>query len=356
MLITVKRMLSILIMTLVLSLGLGCSLDDGSDNNDSGNDGSDKNNENVFTFVLDEISEEIFYDSSLTMTMNEWFFQISEPNSISYDAWSAREKIYMYKDEKLETPFTGSDMVNENTVIYTEFHYNDYGKKTGEISGTITLTDISNPVPKVWIRNYKFTENSPPWWWLNAKIDMGEVNGASATLNWSIPVYEKIYDNWGFVPGKQSNFELLVLPAGGKLGYEVSVPGIKTINDPNENIGSLGTVSIKGVSVSGTINVTVNGEPVPYIEISIMDEGNALLNIAYLSPTGPETSWSVQIASFTATKKLKFNILGYNKSNPVPGMSGVEIWIDELYEPSPALQISNAGASGIMIDLGDQNW
>ena len=270
----IKRMWIILTIVLVLGLGVGCPLDSTPADTYAG-----------YSYALDELEEGIFYRSSLTMTLNDWFLKVTNP-SITYDAWSQREGL-MYKDNKMKMPFAGSDIVNENTVIYIDFPINGYGKKIGVLTGTITLNDIPGPAaPKVWIRNYRFANNSPAEWWFAGKVNMSNVDSTTATLNWTIPVYEQYEEGWGFLPNLQSRFSILVLPAGGMKGYEVSIPTPKIIDNANSNVGSLGPVSIKGITLSGTINVTYDGEPVPFVEMSILDGGNALLNTAHFSPSG----------------------------------------------------------------------
>ena len=332
--IVMKRMCSILIIALVLGVSTGCPLNTGNIENA------------VYSYNIDELAEGIFYSPFQTMTMNEWFLMVPNP-PISYDAWSQQSGLQIFMDKELKTPFTGSDTINENTVFHTDFPLNDYGKKTGIITGTITLTDIPSLTPKVWIHSI-----SPGRWWFIGKLNLGEINGSSAMFNWAIPVYEPRFEGWGFKSETESQFELFILPGGGKLGYIVSVPAKKIISNANSDTGSLGTVSIKGVTISGTINVTYNGEPVPYVEISIIDDGGALLNIAYSSSSGSNIPWSATLAPSSTPKRIEFQIYAFSKSSPTAS----DILFDEYYVPDPIIYLSNQDLPGILIDLGDLGY
>jgi hypothetical protein len=282
----------------------------------------------------------IFNSPTHTMTLNEWYRQARFWENISFDQWSQREGKYLYKEKELQTRFTGSDMVNENTVVYGDFaDFFLVGKKIGNITGSITLTNIIDPTPKVWIRRYKEGE---PWWFVG-KINMSEVTGTQATLNWSIPVYEQYFE-----PPVTNRFTLYVLPYRSNYGLEVSIPTPKTINNANMDVGSLGTVSIKGVNLRGTINVSYNGKPVPYVMLlAIREAGTAIQDTYFYSP-GPNTPWSMVLEPFSSERKISFQIFGFSKENPTTA----DMLFDE-YADYPAINVTTQDVSGIVLDLGN---
>jgi hypothetical protein len=230
-------------------------------------------------------------------------------------------------------------MVNENTVIYCDFAFHWRGEKIGNITGSITLTDITSPTPKVWIQSYKEGE----YWRFTGKINMSEVTG-TATLNWSIPVYELF-----FTPPVEYRFSLFVLPNGSKsdYGFEVPIQTTKTIN-ANTNVGNLGTVSIKGVTLSGTINVTYNGEPVPYVELLIIRQAGTAIRIISFSSPGPNTPWSVILEPVSYQRDIEFHIHGYSKENPV----AADMLIDTQAN-YPVINVTTQDVSDIVLDLGN---
>jgi hypothetical protein len=326
-----KRLLSILAIVLALGFGVGCELSSGNDDEDG-----------VYSYNLDEMYQGVFNSPSHAMALNDWYRQARFWENRSFDQWSQSEEKYLYKEKELQTRFTGSDMVNEDTIVYCDFaDFHWAGKKIGDITGTITLTNIFSPTPKVWIRRYKEGE---PWWFVG-KINISKVTGTEATLDWSIPVYE-LYFN----PPVESRFALFVLPNGSKsdYGYDVPIPIVKTIN-ANTNVGNLGTVSIKGVAVSGTLSVTYNGKPVPYVELLIVRQAGRDIQMASFSSPGPDTPWSVILESVDYQRYVEFKIFGYSKENPTAG----DIIIDTTAN-IPARNVTNQDISGLVLDFG--NW
>jgi len=264
----------------------------------------------IYSYSLDEIRGGLFGAMSPTMTLNEWCLLVTGTSPKSYDEL-VREGFALYKDINLETAFTGTDVIDESTIIYCDSSINNQGKKIGEITGTITLTDIPHPdTTRVYISSYSYSGWPSNWWELNRKINLSDITGTSATVNWSLPVYKS------FNPPSQATFELIVLPGDSLISYEVSVPTRKTISDANANVGDLGTVSIKGVTLSGTITVAHNGEPVPYVEIFARYPVEGVLGRTCLYSPGPDKPWSV---TFGPNKnkdiEMEFQVFGYSGKN-----------------------------------------
>jgi hypothetical protein len=172
-------------------------------------------------------------------------------------------------------------------------------------------------------------------------MDMSGVTGTSATLNWSLPVYES------FKPPSQAAFSVIVLPGDSLNAYTVAVPTPKAISDVNANVGNLGTVSVRGVTLSGTINVTYNGQLVPYIEIYAIDDGSALLGTTCLFSPEPDAAWSVTFGSINSNKTVTFQVFGYSEKNGT-------ILVDKYATTnSPVRVIDNQSVPGIVLDVGD---
>jgi len=325
----------VLMLVLALGLGTGCDLATSPGDDDGDNEIAE------YSYNVDEITPELFGKMSPTMTMNEWYKATRPP-------WEA-SKSYdnsLYKDEKRKSPFAGSDIVDEKTVIFCNYSFNGQGKKTGEITGTITLGDIPFPAAtKVYIRSSSYNGYPENWWSLNRKIDMSNVTGTGATLDWSLPVYETLK------PNSQATFSLLVLPGDSLNTYTVSVPTQKIISGANATVGNLGTVSVKGVTLSGTITVTLNGQPAPYIEIYANFPVQGPLGITCLSSPEPDAPWSVTFGPDTNKNKLiEFRVYFYSGKNG-------DYLFDELVSVDPPVLIENNESKlGIVLDVGDVSY
>jgi len=328
-----KKIRCVLTIALALGLAAGCSCSSSTSASKSTSippalpDG-------VFSYNLDELMSGVFNSLTPTMTLNEWFNTITP---WSYERWAQKEGTYFYRDQTLKTPFSGSDMVDETTVVYCNHSFNGGGKQLGAITGKITLTDIPDPAAKVYIHNYG------KGWWFNGKIAMSKVSGTSGTFDWSAPLYEE-YSTLN----SRTGFALSILPGGSRYAYEVIVPAFKLIRDANTNVGKLGTVSIKGVTLSGTVNAAYNGKPVPHVEIHADNPASGTLNIAYLSSPGPDAPWAMVLGASAAPREIAFRVIGCSK----------EKWTakDILFDTTEALApifISSQSVGGIVLDLGN---
>lgn len=167
----------------------------------------------------------------------------------------------LYKDEALTNPFSGSDRLFANTPIYSEVNLMDDSKPPiGEISGTITLIDV--PSPETWVSISVKNTDDGNWWWSNGGFRWWDNNsqiklssGNYTNISWSIPIYE----DDRFSPSN-GNFTLYVY-ADITGSFWVDIPITPYIGNVNTDGINLGTVSIKSITLNGTINVTHNGQP-----------------------------------------------------------------------------------------------
>ncbi|GBU29162.1 hypothetical protein R84B8_02726 [Treponema sp. R8-4-B8] len=297
----------------------------------------------AYSYTVDEFQGGIFNDMSPALTMNDWFLSITYPAS-NYDSWTGNQNVFVYKDNKLKNPFSGSDSINEDSVFYCEKSLNGQGKKTGQITGKITLTDIPSPGTKVQIRAYSFSQYPASWWNLYKKINMSSVTGASAALNWSLPVYET------FKPNTETAFELIVLPGDSLNTYTITVPDKILLSDINESAINIGEVSIRGVNLSGTININYDGNPVPYLELYAIYPVQGVLNITCLSSPEPNTPWSLTYGeNKNPIVDIVFKITGYSQKNPTSDYLLFDISVKDVN-----LSVTNnQNISEIVINIGD---
>jgi hypothetical protein len=290
-------------------------------------------NKYVFSVKLGDLDDMAFEDSA-NMTLDAWCIEVIGMNYAGFLSESGY--VPFYKNKELTQPFSGTDMVNAGTVIYTEYSIGGgRGEKIGEITGTITLTDISNPPPKVYIR-------AASWYtsFSTSRSEIKGITGTSGTFNWSIPVYE----NDRFEPG-EIYFQLWVRTGASRDdGFSIDIPTTIDIDTLDAAVGSLGTVSIASITLSGTITVTNNGNPVPRVEIEVVSESTwDQLGGTSLTSPGSNAAWSITIPVLDTPDEIYFRIRGYT-SNGDPTL-------DENYYPETPIEVWNENKSGIVLSL-----
>jgi hypothetical protein len=258
-----------------------------------------------------------------------------------YDAWVKAGNGALYKDKALSQEYQGSDLLKADSIIYSNSSLNGQGQKIGAVTGTIRLTNIPSEKFKLYL-----SANAENW---SSQGTVTLINPVeeSKNMSWSFPVYGKQVNSWGtfgFEPSETS-FSLLILSEKAQNGYEVSIAATKKINNANEKLGSLGTVSIKGVRLSGTINVMYNGEPVPYIEIYAIWDVQGALEMTYLLSPGPNEPWSILLEESNVNRDITFQIFGTTKQD----YTATDILIDRFV--SEAIYVSNTDVANIIIDL-----
>jgi hypothetical protein len=179
----------------------------------------------------------------------------------------------IYKDEACTQEFQGGDRVGPDTTVYAMIPIESLfpggpppvvNQQIGQISGSITLTDIPTPRPGV-VRIY--AENSlHEHYILSDWIDLSEASGSSGTVDWTIPFYEgdeessfwtglsgmqNIIFGVGWVPGEYESW----------VSVEIGSASLDMTNKDNVAAGHLGTASLATVSLGGTISLNVSGMP-----------------------------------------------------------------------------------------------
>jgi hypothetical protein len=212
----------------------------------------------------------------------------------------------------------------------------DSNPQIGEITGTITLTDVPNPAPQVYISVSGY-EESNGWQSNISQINLDSDNYTN--ISWSIPVYR---DNY-FIPS-DGNFCLHIQQPDSDDGFNIYIQTpTPYISNANNDVGSLGSVSLKTITLSGTINVTFDDEIVPYVEIGA--ETSQYSWISYTRITSPSSgaSWSIKMPGFSSPTQISFRVIGYDSNNKL-------LFNKVVYEEA---SVHNTDKSGININLGN---
>jgi len=248
----------------------------------------------------------------------------------------------LYKDETLKKKFRGNDILYANTPIFSKFKLKgDSNLQIGQISGTITLTDVPTPAPRVYIDVKDIDDDGNGWWirggsqWFDNGTQINLSSGNYTNISWSIPIYE----NDHFSPSN-GNFTLYVRNDKDiNNSFSVDVPFTPYIDNANADGINLGTVSIKSITLSGMINITHNGHPVKYVNIWARNINGELIGLAFLDEPTPTMSWSMTVQAIT---DVFFDVDG----------CGNDEWYFSKENITP-INVNNQDKSGIALNVGD---
>jgi hypothetical protein len=207
--------------------------------------------------------------------------------------------------------------------------------KIGEIKGTITLTNIPNPAPKVYISARDFNNK---WHSKDSQIKLDSVTGTSADINWSIP----IYDNDDFKPSEV--YFNLWIEVSEDNGFGIQIPVILFIPGANANAGDLGSVSLRYITLSGTLNVTYDWQQVPRVRIEAGDEYGDPYNYTQLASPGPNAPWSITLPAFNYPTPVYFRVYGYPAN-------GNETLFEKSVQPNPLVSAHNQNIPNISLNV-----
>jgi hypothetical protein len=208
----------------------------------------------------------------------------------------------------------------------------DSNPQIGEITGTITLTDVPNPAPQVYIS----VSGGEGWWQSNiSRINLD--SGNYTDISWAIPIYK---DNY-FSPS-DGNFCLYIQQedSGFNIYIQTSTPYISNAND---DVGSLGSVSLKTITLSGTINVTYEDKIVPYVEIGAETPEHSWISYTRITSPSSGASWSIKLPGFSTSTQVSFRVIGYDSNNEL-------LFNKDGYGET---SVQNADKSGINLNLGN---
>jgi len=215
----------------------------------------------------------------------------------------------------------------------------------GIISGTITLTDVPNPAPNVQLSVSGNDYYSGSYWNGNTYLTLS--GSGTQTVNWSIPIRG---DN--FSPSNGS-FSLNVTTSDSdRFSFQISATNPINISSANTSGINLGTVSLKTLTLKGTINVTYKGQLVPYVYITAYIYPNAGGSVSLNLPSAG-TSWQITMPASTSDSPEEVTIgvlgLGLGESESYSFIKG------DVIPTSGTVMVSknDTEKTGIVLDLGN---
>jgi hypothetical protein len=228
----------------------------------------------------------------------------------------------------------------------------DYdNSKTGAITGTITITDIpssassANSAPKLYISVSGYDDEHCKWWhsWESSQINFLNTSVVS-NASWSIPIHE----DRGFFPSNGTFILFVNIESADSNGwFNIDIPITPYINSVNDNVGSLGTVSINYITLSGNINVTFDGQTVPNVLIDAYTKDDwigAFVGYAHIISPSASASWSIPILVLDSLTQVVFRVSGYSDDWKL-------LFCEDI--STPTVNAYNQDISGITINLGN---
>jgi hypothetical protein len=226
----------------------------------------------------------------------------------------------------------------QTSVSYADFE-DLRGAQVGQISGTVTLTDVPAGA-KVSIRARVYRSGG------GDDFDTSSYPVNLSTGEWTILLYEKNFRNGpaDSVTGwKDVDFTLSIdLANGNYYRLEDLTKTLELTDKTDIPAGNIGARSLKAVTLSGTITVTYNGQPVPQVDINAYGGGHSGYK-SLASPTA-NASWSITMPAFESPTDVVINVYGSDSN-----------W-DQLFSRSNAKTVSGVSTtnqSNIVINLGN---
>jgi len=265
----------------------------------------------------------------------------------------------LYRNERLTQKFTGDDILFANTQIFSEFKLFGGGSprlQLGAISGNITLANVGSPAPRVFLKAGAEGGASNSQWWSD-RTELVPSSGSYANISWLIPIFR----DTGFFASPDAKFVLIVQPGGNADEFEIKVPVSPPISINNENTSGvrLGTVSIKTVTLSGTITVTrgnANAQvPVPYVQIvaaeTVKDSSGWVIGdwIGTVDLENPAANapWSLVLRPSDTTATVALIVYGFQDSQ-----RSVKLFYKERTEETEIIKVTQVPTT-ITINLGN---
>jgi hypothetical protein len=326
----------------------------------------------VYSMKLGDVSDVTF---TANMTLND-FLQVATASMpggpYNYENWKTAMKEMMeeeegdyfntkialdytlYKDQACTQPFTGSDRVNANTVIYCKAPLGGSGndgpddiEAAGYITGTISFTGYTGTRPEVRINAESDFQSGGGYGWVD---DRGSSYTVNAGGSFSIPFVQDFLS--ALQSGQRTLRFSLYIGSGGNQ-YSKTLESTKTVtagqlSGGNLNIGSIGPVSLASITLNGTIIVTVNSQPVPRVQIdayTVTPQGfPTFIGSARVNNPSTNASWSLPMAPLASPAEVRLDVTGYDSN-----------W-NRIFRRENAQTVSgvhNTDKTGIAINLGN---
>ena len=197
----------------------------------------------VFSVKIDDLFamfeknyEDVF--GSTSPTLDDLIFLMSN-DEFDYNGIKAAQGVQLFKNEALTIEFSGSDTIDQDTIIYAAFPFwlmaREGGGSIGEIYGTITFTNIPNDLREIWLSVKNDDDGSP--FDCGVKLDLSEYTEGEP-LYFTIPIYKDM----DYESGRYCVFQIKVEFQDAHERVFTFSP--TTTDDLNWNVHDLGTVDL----------------------------------------------------------------------------------------------------------------
>jgi hypothetical protein len=264
--------------------------------------------------IIQEMSQG-YINNYAAFKANKQILSYMLPNSDDYVNLNFLN-VALYKNEACTQEFSGTDQIGKDTVVYTKFPFADImgggggGNKVeaaGYVNGTVTFTGYSGQRPEIQIRGTYTSQG------IGSPIDgSGRGYEVNSDGSFSIPFTEE------FLTALQSGAELsfwLNIGSGSSAYSKFIYPDIPVtanqLSGGNLNVGSLGTV-VGSITLSGTITVTYNGQPVPNVGIYVDEMWLGMEGKTGLKSPGSNAAWSMTLSALDSPTDLGLSVDGYD--------------------------------------------
>jgi hypothetical protein len=207
--------------------------------------------------------------------------------------------------------------------------------RTITLSGTITVTNNEQSVPRVQIDAWTGSQQSGSYTWLGST----ELTTPGTNASWSmtIPAFDTPTDVSFRVYGYDAN--------GNQFFHQENTGTVSGISTTNRAGIVLNPGNIRTVTLSGTITATINNQPVPRVQIfaqSLGEYGSSLGSTELTTP-GTNASWSITIPAFDSPTDVRFDVQGSDSNwNKLFSETGFTV-----------TNVSNINVENIAIDMGN---
>jgi hypothetical protein len=301
------------------------------------------------------------YIDNWSGTLDAFFQMISAMSYAQFLATVPNPDDYrFYSDIWLTQAVTGAYPINTaaHTILYSRLPAvtDGLGPQVGSISGTITLNDIpASNKPRVTISAFS-PGTIPPgggdFWYSSTGARIALTGSGTQTISWTSPLSQDDADRFGGSPRTDVEFILSVsCPDAGDSSFSISLMGPYTVSAANTDtdLGNIGTASVAYITLSGTLNISYNGQAVPSMRIHANASGSPVGGSAYIAGNSATSGipWIIAMPPFANQTSVSFDISRVVMTSPNEGMGQV---IVTNHTPT---NVHNTNVSGIVLNVGN---